>query len=165
MPDENTIAPPISKIPGLPPKSDGASASTTASVEGGGASTEKAAPSAPIDPPKNDESRSDSRIRVRWHVDIFVEGQSVQYGFVRDISLKGADIFLDRNLQNVKSVKLNIHVPPLSVTEVHHAVEVSGKVVHIIHDSDELLFHTGIVFLKFNLDSDQEYLKLRLGKH
>lgn len=165
MSDENTTDPPIGNAPDLPPASVKTTASITAGAEESSASTDKATPSDSIDTPKHDESRSDPRIRVRWHVDAFVEGQPVLHGFVRDLSAKGADIFLGRNLQNVKSVKLHIHVPPLSVTGEHHIVDVSGKIVYTAHDSEELLFHTGIVFAKFNLNSDLAYLKSRLDKH
>ena len=165
MSDENTTGPPISNAPDVPPASVKATASTTADAKGSSAPADQATPSSTPDVPKHIENRSEPRIRVRWHVDALVEGQPVLHGFVRDLSAKGADIFLGRNLQNVKSVKLHIHVPPLSVTGEHHIVEVSGKIVYTAHDSEELLFHTGIVFVKFNLDSDMEYLKSRLVKH
>ena len=89
----------------------------------------------------------------------------MQHGIVKDISPKGADILLEHNLQNVKLIKLHIHVPPLSVTGDRHVVEVSGKIIYSSHDSDEMLFRTGIKFLQFHLESDQAYLQSRLGKH
>jgi len=124
-----------------------------------------AIPSDPPVAPKFEESRSEHRIRVRWHVDAFIDGQNVQHGLVKDISPKGADILLEHNLQNVKLIKLHIHVPPLSVTGDRHVVEVSGKIIYSSHDSDEMLFRTGIKFLQFHLESDQAYLQSRLGKH
>lgn len=139
MPDENTTDPTASGTPGLP--SDPAVART------------------------HEEQRIEPRVHVRWHVDVFVDGQAVYHGFIKDISSKGADIFVDHNLQKVKLVKLLIHVPPLSVTDDHHVVDVSGKVIYAAHDSEELLFRTGVNFLKFNLESDQAYLRSRLAKH
>jgi len=132
---------------------------------GSGSPIAGATPPASTDAPKRKESRSEIRIHVRWHVDIFIDGQIVYHGFVKDISLKGADIFLDHNLQNAKSAKLHIHVPPLHVTDEHHIVEVSGKIIYATHDNDELLFRTGIKFIKFNLDSDSAYLQSRLANH
>jgi hypothetical protein len=119
---------------------------------------------APPDAPKYEERRSEHRIRVRWHVDALVDGQ-MQHGIVKDISPKGADILLEHNLQNAKLIRLHIHVPPLSVTDDHHAVEISGKIIYSSHDSDEMLFRTGVKFLQFHLESDQTYLQSRLGKH
>ncbi|MDO8465725.1 MAG: PilZ domain-containing protein [Gallionella sp.] len=139
MPDEKTTDSTASDTPGLP--------------------------SGPTDARSHEEQRIEPRVHVRWHVDVFVDGQAVYHGFIKDISLKGADVFIDHNLQNVKLVKLLIHVPPLSVTSDHHVVDVSGKVVYTSHDSDELLFRTGINFLKFNLESDQAYLQSRLARH
>ncbi|MDD2915574.1 MAG: PilZ domain-containing protein [Gallionella sp.] len=116
------------------------------------------------DVPKREESRSEPRIHVRWHLEA-VDGQFVYHGSVKDISTKGADIFLDHNFQNVKLVTLRIHVPPLHVTDEHCVIEVSGKVIYSNHDSDEMLFRTGIKFLKFTVESDLENLRSRLAKH
>lgn len=123
-----------------------------------------AAPAAqpPADAPKHEECRNEPRVHVRWHADISVDDQ-VYSGFVKDISMQGADIFLDHNLQHVKSAKLRIHVPPLNVTIAHHVTEVSGKVIYTSHDSDEQLFRTGIKFLKFDRESDREHLQARLA--
>lgn len=136
MPDKNTIDPSATDASGSPP-----------------------------DPPKLDESRTEPRVHVRWHVDAFIDGQGMHRGFIKDISVKGADIFLEHNMQNVKLIKLHIHVPPLNITEAHHVVEVSGKVIYSSHDSDELLFRTGIKFLEFHSESDRAYLQSRVVKH
>ncbi|MFZ2300729.1 MAG: PilZ domain-containing protein [Gallionella sp.] len=139
MSDKNTTDPAASDTPGLP--------------------------SGTADTRPHEEQRIEPRVHVRWHVDVFVEGQAVYHGFIKDISSKGADVFVDHNFQNVKFVKLLIHVPPLSATEDHHVIDVSGKVIYAAHDSEELLFRIGINFLKFNLESDQAYLRSRLAKH
>ena len=76
--------------------------------------------------------------------------------------MNGADIFLEHSLQNVKFVKLHISLPPLSVTDNPRVVEVSGKIVHVVYDSNESFFRAGINFLKFNLESDLAYLKSRI---
>lgn len=136
MPGENTIDPSATDASGSPP-----------------------------DPPKLEESRTERRVHVRWHVDVFIDGQGMHRGFIKDISVKGADIFLEHNMQNVKLIKLHIHVPPLNITEAHHVVEVSGKVIYSSHDSDELLFRTGIKFLEFHSESDRTYLQSRVVKN
>jgi hypothetical protein len=108
------------------------------------------------------ELRIEPRILVRWHADAIIDGQSVYQGFVKDISLKGTDIFLDHNLQKVKFVRLRIYVPPLSKTSASHVMEVSAKVIYTAYDSNESLFHTGVNFTQFNLSSDQAYLQSRI---
>jgi hypothetical protein len=109
------------------------------------------------------ELRAEPRIRVKWYADAFIEGEGVFQGFVKDISSKGTDIFLDRNLQKVKFIRLRIYVPPLSKTSDPHVMEVSGKITYTAYDSKESLFHTGVNFLQFNLESDLAYLQSRIA--
>ena len=109
------------------------------------------------------EFRVEPRIRVKWRVDAFIDGQGVYQGFVKDISLSGTDVFLDHNLQKVKFVKLRIYVPPLSKTSSPHVMEVSAKVRYTAYDSRESLFHTGVKFSQFNLESDHAYLQSRIA--
>jgi hypothetical protein len=111
----------------------------------------------------SEELRIEPRIRVRWRAEAFIDGQGVYQGFVKDISLKGTDVLLDHNLQTVKSVKLRIHVPPLSKTSAPHVMEVSAKVIYTTYDSNESRFHTGVNFTQFNSESDQAYLQSRIA--
>jgi hypothetical protein len=106
--------------------------------------------------------RSEPRILVRWHADALVDGHGVYHGFVKDISLKGTNIYLDLNLQKVESIKLRIHLPPISTTCEHHFIEVAGRVVYTSYDGNESLFHAGVQFTHFTLKSDQAYLKSRI---
>lgn len=117
MSDENTTDSPPGNVPDIPPKpveaaqtattdvveisatdlpseSTEATPPTTTDAEGNSTSIAKETSSAPIGAPRIEESRSESRTHVRWHVDAFVDGQNVHHGFIKDISLKGADIFL-----------------------------------------------------------------------
>ena len=139
MSDENTSDPPASSAP--------------------------AANAAPADAPEHKERRNELRAHVRWHVDAFIDGHDVYHGYVKEISPEGADIFIDHNLQQVKSIRLHIFVPPLRVTDDHHGIEVSGKIIYVAHDPDELLFRTGIKFLKFTSESDLAYLRSRVAMH
>lgn len=102
-------------------------------------------------------------MRVRWHADALVDGQIMYRGFVKDISLKGTDIFLDVNLQKIKSIKVRLHVPPLSKKSEPHVMEMSAKVVYTAYDSNEFLFHTGVKFLQFESESDQALLQSRIA--
>lgn len=156
--------------PDLPSEPVEATASATANDEGSSTpelpqATEKATPSTRIDTEKHKECRIEPRIHVRWHADALINGQDVYHGFIKDISLKGTDIFLDRSLQKVKFVKLRIHVPPLGVTSETRVIEVSGKIVYTAYDSNEILFHTGVSFTQFNLESDLAYLRSRIANY
>lgn len=110
------------------------------------------------------ENRGEHRIHVRWHVDVLIEGHIWQ-GFVRDISIGGASIFLEHNCQNVKNVKLHIHVPPSDKFSPQHILDVSAKIIYTAYDSDESLFRSGVKFSKFNLQSDSDYLLSCIAKH
>lgn len=168
MSDENTTVLPTSNAPDLPPKPVEATTSVTADAKGNKApdlskTIPRVIPSASIKAGKHQELRVEPRIHVRWHADAFVDGEGVYQGFVKDISLKGTDIFLERNLQKVKIVRLSIYVPPVSKTNSHHVMEISGKVIYTAYDSKESLFHTGVNFLRFNLESDRAYLQSRIA--
>ena len=99
----------------------------------------------------------------KWHADVLVDGHDVSHGFVKDISMHGAKLFLDHNLQNVKQVRLQIHIPPLQATAAPHVIEVTAKVSDTIYDSDEEFFRSGVTFIKFLLESDSAYLESRIN--
>jgi hypothetical protein len=151
------------KTPDAPPKTaDTATVNAAASVA---PASPKIIPKTtpPASPSMGKESRVEPRIRVKWRVDAFIDGQGVYQGFVKDISLNGTDIFLGHNLQKVKFVKLRIYVPPLSKTSAPHVMDVSANVRYTAYDSREALFHTGVKFSQFNLESDQAYLQSRIA--
>lgn len=114
---------------------------------------------------RHQELRFAPRVHVRWHADALIDGKDIYHGFVKDISLKGTDFFLNLNLQKIKFIELRIHLPPLSKTSKRHFMEVTGKVIYTAYDSNESLFHTGVNFTHFNLESDQAYLKSRLAAY
>lgn len=149
MPDENTSDSPSEKSPDLP---DGSVEAAPAAVL---VSTKKV----------SEDNRSEPRAHVRWHVDAIIDGPGVYHGFVKSISMQGMDVFLERNLQNVKLIKLRIHVPPLHKTNNPHAVVVSGKILYSAYDSKESFFRSGVSFLKFDLESDRAYLQSCLASH
>jgi hypothetical protein len=165
MSDENITNPSSGAAQNLAPEPVAAAPSVTTGPAGNSAPVINATPSAPVDEPRHEECRSDHRYTVRWHVDASIDGQGVFQGFVKEISLRGADIYIDHNLQNVKLIKLHIHVPALSKTAKEHIVEVFGKVVYTVYASKESLFRSGIKFVKFNLESDPAYLQSRLVDH
>lgn len=153
--------------PDLSPESVGAASSVTPGIKKGHASglsqtTAKVTQPASEDTGKHTECRREPRIHVRWHASALIDGQDAYHGFIKDISLNGADVFLGHSLQNEKFVKLHICLPPLSVTDDPHVVEVSGKIVCVVYDCNESFFRTGVNFLKFNLESDQAHLKSRI---
>jgi len=108
---------------------------------------------------KSYDSRNHSRFRFRLQADAHIEGQGVFRGFVKDISLQGVTLYLDRNLLKDKSVQIRIHVPPAATTEKAYSVVATGKTIHSIFDSDELNFRLGIKLLYFASEADETYLK------
>lgn len=108
------------------------------------------------------EHRSERRYRVRWHALAVIDGLGTHRGFIKDISTKGAAIFLERNLQGVRAATFIIHVPPGETGGGPRVIEVQGKVVYSNHDSDELHFRSGIFFTRFKTESDLAYLDARL---
>ena len=163
MPDKNTTDLPASNTPNLPSEPVEATPSVTKDTKK--SSFTRKIYSASKSAGKYPECRSEPRIHVRWHAKAFIDGYDVYHGFVKDISLKGADIFLGHSLQKVKFVNLHIHVPPLNVTSDPRIMEVSGKIIYTAYDSNESLFHTGINFLQFNLESDLAYLRSRIANY
>ena len=108
------------------------------------------------------EHRSVPRFYVKWRTVAFVDAQNQHHGFIKDISTKGASVFLDRNLQSLEFIKLHIHVPPSHALKVPRLIEVYGKIVYTTHDINEFLFRTGISFLKFDSQHDSVFLEKHL---
>lgn len=111
-----------------------------------------------------EENRGERRIHVRWHVDVLIEGHIWQ-GFVKEISIGGASIFLEHNCHKTKNVKLHIHVPPNKKSSSHHVLDISAKINISVYDCGETLFRSNVKFLKFNLDSDSAYLLSCIANH
>lgn len=126
-----------------------------------GASPEQAGTSPPATQ-GGKEHRSVPRFFVKWRAVALIDEQDRHHGFIKDISIKGAAVFLDRNLQSVEFIKLHIHIPPSHVTNTARTVQVYGKVVYAVYDSRELLFRSGIHFLRFDSEHDPGFLEMYL---
>lgn len=111
------------------------------------------------------EQRGEPRFRVQWHAAASFDGHHVFAGYTKDLSIKGATLYLDHNPEKAKSVSLRIQVPPLSEGAPPHVVDVEGRVVYAIHDSEEQLFRAGIHFNRFIKDSDRDFLESRLQSY
>lgn len=111
------------------------------------------------------EHRSVPRFYVKWRTVAFIDDKSQYHGFIKDISTKGAAVFLDRNLQPLELTKLHIHVPPHQAAEAPRIIEVYGRIVYITHDNNELLFRVGVSFLKFGSKHDLAFLETYLTKY
>ena len=112
---------------------------------------------------KQEDSRNKARTSLRLRVIAMADEFGTHQGFVRDISLSGTSLYLDRSPQNIKSIRLQIAVPPRVVKEKPRVIEVSGKIIYTVYESYELGFRSGISFIKFINESDQEYLQSRLA--
>lgn len=108
------------------------------------------------------EHRSAQRFYVKWRTTALIDAQSQHHGFIKDISVKGAAVFLDRNLQSLEFVKLHIHVPPSHASKTSRTVAVYGKIVYTVYDNRELLFRVGVSFLKFDSEHDPAFLETYL---
>ena len=113
---------------------------------------------------KNKEQRKAPRFRVKWHTHITLNSQGTHHGFIDDISIHGASVFLNNKLIPDKWT-LHIHVPPLGITSKPHVIEVSGKTVYIVYDGNKQLYRAAINFLIFNPVSNLAYLGERLARH
>jgi len=111
------------------------------------------------------EHRSAQRFYVKWRTLAFIDAKSQHQGFIKDISTKGAAVFLDRNLQPLEFIKLHIHVPPPDAAKSTRIVEVYGKIIYTTHDNSELLFRVGISFLKFASADDPVFLETYLTNY
>jgi hypothetical protein len=112
----------------------------------------------------NQDQRKSPRYRVKWHADILTDDQITHKGFVKDISVKGASVYLNSNLHMAKCT-LRIHVPPLISTSKPHIMEVFGRIVYVVYDGEKQFFHAAISFIKFHPESDLANLGERLTKH
>lgn len=111
------------------------------------------------------EQRGEPRFRVQWHVMVALDGRDVCQGYTKDISTKGATLYLEHNPERFRSVSLRIQVPPLDESAGPHIIDVDGSVVYAIHDSDALSFRAGIHFSRFIKESDRNFLDSRLKSY
>jgi len=109
------------------------------------------------------EHRSVPLFQVKWRAIAFIDAQSQYHGFIKDISVKGTALFLDRNLQSLEFVKLHIQIPPSHTLREHRILKAYGKIIYTTHDRSELLFRTGISFLKFEQEGDSVFLEAFLA--
>lgn len=111
------------------------------------------------------EHRSEPRFRVKWPAMVIVNEQNSCRGLIKDISTKGTAVFVNINLQAVKFINLHIYLPSLNTATSPQTIEVYGKVIYSVHDNNELLFRTGISFLRFYQESDKTHLNARLTNY
>lgn len=105
------------------------------------------------------EHRSVPRFYAKWRAVAFIDAQNQYHGFIKDISVKGTAFFVDRNLQSLEFIKLHIQIPPSHTLKEARILKAYGKVIYTTHDRSELLFRTGISFLKFDSEDDPVFLE------
>ena len=110
-----------------------------------------------------EEQRRVPHYRVRWNAAVATDGQNTLHGFINDISMEGASIYLDKRLLQVNAT-LHILIPSLSVTSEPHVITVSGNIMYVVHDSSQQLFRAAISFHRFHVESDKNHLEERLAK-
>jgi hypothetical protein len=109
-----------------------------------------------------DEQRREPRFHVHWHVVTELDKHGICHGFIKEISIQGATLFLDHDLIKVKTILLEIESPALQPQAPPHILAIDCHVIYAIHDSEERMFRTGIHFHKFRIDSDKDFLDHRL---
>jgi hypothetical protein len=118
-----------------------------------------------LPPQGTKEHRQQIRYMVSWKAAVTAEGQDLHEGKVRDISLHGAAILLDRNFQPGTRITLHIQVPFLNSYSAQKTLTVHGQTSYTVHDANSHCFRTGIAFTGFELESDRVYLEERLTKY
>jgi len=121
------------------------------------------APPVPVTGAGMNFSSPHKHISHKWHVDVLVNGHDVYHGYIKEISMQGANLFLNHNLQDSKQIGLQIHIPPLKATEKSHLLEVTAKVNNTIYDSGEEYFRTGVNFIRFSSEESSRYLESRIN--
>lgn len=106
--------------------------------------------------------RERTRTPTRLRVTAIIEAYGILQGYVRDISINGASLYVEHNLHIHKSIELQLIIPPQVVNEPPRVVVVAGKIVYSVYESYELGFRAGIHFLKFNNEADIAYLQSRI---
>lgn len=112
----------------------------------------------------SEEQRDEPRFHVHWHVSASLDGHGVCQGFLKDISVKGATLYLDHNPEHIKTGTLQIQAPPLEAHTAPHLIEVEVRFIYSIHDSAEQMFRAGVLFKQFRVETDQTFLENRLVK-
>lgn len=110
------------------------------------------------------ERRNEARFRVHWHVAASLDGRRWYQGFLKDISIEGATLYLDHNLEHHRAITLQIQVPPLAAHAPAHLIGIDCHSVYSIHDNSEQMFRTGVMFTKFHQEADRDFLETRLLK-
>lgn len=110
------------------------------------------------------EQRREHRFRVGWHVDIVFPDRSAHRGFIKDISILGAAVFLEES-PNSDDAELHIHIPPLDRVSQPHIVVISSRMVYVVFDGDKRQFRAAYVFSRYHQESDRAYLEERLAKY
>lgn len=115
-------------------------------------------------PDANGVQRHHPKFHVHWHVGTRLENHGVCFGYIKEVSILGATLFLDHDLTKVKSIQLEIQVPALQPHTPPHLVDIDCRVVSVIHDSEERMFRTGVQFTRFLVEADKDFLDQRLKK-
>jgi hypothetical protein len=162
MDDENTTTPSDDTASDVSPKTAATPPAAKETVNESSVPATESLPPTPAEKP-HENFHDVPHVHHKWHADVLVDGHDVYQGYVKNMSMKGVHLFLDHNLQNVKRVKLHIHIPPLITSEPHHVLEVTGDITSTVYDSDEESFRSGVNFREFTLKSDQAYLQSHLA--
>jgi hypothetical protein len=111
------------------------------------------------------EHRNEIRYSATWKVVVVAKNHAPYHAKIKDISLHGTAILIDRNLKPDLDATLHIYLHSLDGPDAPKILTVHGKTAYTIHDAKELCFRVGFVFVKFELAADRAYLESRLTNH
>jgi len=106
------------------------------------------------------EARATPRYRVRWRTEVVLNAQTTYYGHLKDISISGAAVLMEHNIKSAQSITLFVEIPSESTYTYKepHILQVEGKVISTIYESESAYFRTGIVFRRFIPENDRAFL-------
>jgi c-di-GMP-binding flagellar brake protein YcgR len=113
------------------------------------------------------ERRQEARCAVKWKAAIvWTEGNDRYWEDVRttDLSLSGASVYCEHNLQLPPSCTLMLSMPALSAESKPEMVKIECRYVYGAYHAKVGLFRIGLTFSRFE-DGGREALRQRLEQY
>ena len=113
---------------------------------------------------KGKEQRKTPRYKVNWKAIVNSKGKGIIHGFINDISISGAAIYMEVSMP-LESCELHFQIAPLTLASKPYVMAVTGRVIYSVYDGNKHRFRTAVSFIKYTQRSDQALLEERLSKH
>lgn len=110
------------------------------------------------------EKRAAPRHRVKWRAVLIDNEGQPHPGFIRDISISGTAVFVERNLRfRHNQIKLLLHALPRGAEAVT-VISIQCGAAYAIYDGGENMFRIGLSFEQFENNDHQLFLQNNLAK-